>query len=129
MKGPQIFERADSKSKPPPGGSPHPELRAHPGQLFPRTALDFLSHFTTNSKFPYHIGKLPLPRSYLIPNVSYQYSRDECVSISKGWQRTVYDKRNIAAILIGGRDQEKVASWKDQLGSAEVPGSSIMRQE
>ena len=75
------------------------------------------------------MGKLPLPRSYLIPNVSYQYSRGECVSISKGQQRTVYDKWNIAAILSGGRDYEKVASWKDQLGSAEVPGSSIMWQE
>lgn len=73
--------------------------------------------------------KLPLPRFYLIPNVSYQYSLGECVSISKGPHRTVYDKRNTAAILISGRDQEKVASWKNQLGSAEVPGSSIMQQE
>ena len=42
--------------------------------------------------------KLPSPRFYLIPNVSYQYSLGECVSISKGLHRTVYDKQNIAAI-------------------------------
>lgn len=36
---------------------------------------------------------------------------------------------NVAATLIGGRDKEKVASQKHQLGSAEVSGSSVTWQE
>lgn len=113
MKGPKPLKEQMQTISILPG--PLPRAQGTPQTALPNNGLVvvLLSHIITQSKVLYHIGKI----CFL----------DHILSHSKGILSIFTGRAEFT--LIGGRDKEKVASQKNQQGSAEVSGSSVTWQE